>query len=172
MLKSLQRRYLLKKTERNLKNRDLSKLNNKVITLGFLVDEDFFNDLEKLYAISEKIGLHHKDVKIFTFMNVKKKLPSLRQNLINNKEFSWKGIIQNQNANDYLGKPLDVLVGYYKGQNCFLDLMISKSKANFKVGFKGVDDRLYDLIIDVDPLQVNKFGEELIKYLKVLNKIN
>jgi len=64
------------------------------------------------------------------------------------------------------------LVGYYKGQNCFLDLMISKSKANFKVGFKGVDDRLYDLIIDVNPLQVNKFGEELIKYLKVLNKIN
>ena len=172
MLKSLQRRYLLKKTERNLKTRDLSKLNNKVITLGFLVDEDFFNDFEKLYAISEKMGLHHKDVKIFTFMNVKKKLPSLRQNHINNKEFSWKGIIQNQNANDYLEKPLDVLVGYYKGQNCFLDLMISKSKANFKVGFKGVDDRLYDLIIDVNPLQVNKFGEELIKYLKVLNKIN
>ena len=171
MLKSLQRRYLLKKTERNLKNRDLSKLNNKVITLGFLVDEDFFNDFEKLSTISEKIGLHHKDVTVFTFMNVKKKLPSLRQNQINNKEFSWKGIIQNQNANEYLGKPFDVLVGYYKGQNCFLDLMISKSKANFKVGFKGVDDRLYDLIIDVDPLQVTKFGEELIKYLKVLNKI-
>ncbi len=172
MLKSFQKRYLLKKIERNLKNRDLSKLNNKVITLGFLVDEDFFNDFEKLYTISERIGLHHKDVKIFTFMNVKKKLPSLRQDHINNKEFSWNGIIQNQNANDYLEKPLDVLVGYYKGQNCFLDLMISKSKANFKVGFKGVDDRLYDLIIDVDPLQVNKFGEELIKYLKVLNKIN
>lgn len=172
MLKSLQKRYLLKKIEKNLKNRDLSNLNSKVITLGFLVDEDFFSDFEKLYTLSEKMGLHHKDVKIFTFMNVKKKLPSLRNNQIINKEFSWKGIIQNQNANEYLGKPFDVLVGYYKDQNCFLDLMISKSKANFKVGFKGVDDRLYDLIIDVDPLKINDFKRELIKYLRVLNKID
>ena len=172
MLKSIQKRYLLKKIDRNLKNRDLSRLNNKVITIGFLIDEDFFNDFEKLYAISEKMGLHHKDIKIFTFMNVKKKLPSLRQNQINNKEFSWKGIIQNQNANEYLGKSFDVLVGYYKRQNIFLDLMMTKSSANFKVGFKGVDSRLVDLIIDVNPLQVEKFGQELIKYMRVLNKIN
>ncbi len=172
MFKSLQRRYLLKKIDRNLKNRDLSNLNNKAITLGFLVDEDLFNDFEKLYAISERMGLHCKDVKIFTFMNVKKKLPSLRQNQINNKEFSWKGIIQNQNTNEFLALPLDVLVGYYKGKNYFLDLMMSKSKAKFKVGFNGVDSRLFDLIIDVNPLQVEKFGQELIKYLRILNKIN
>ncbi len=118
------------------------------------------------------MGLQHKDIKLFTFVSVKKKTPSLRQNQINNKEFSWKGIIQNQNANEFLEIPFDVMIAYYKDDNSFLNLMVAKSKAAFKVGFKGVNNQLFDLIIDVDPLQVRNFEIELIKYMKVLNKIN
>ena len=46
-------------------------------TLGFLVDEDLFNDFEKLYEVANEIGLQRKDVKIFTFIRVKKKLESV-----------------------------------------------------------------------------------------------
>ena len=171
MLKKIQQRFLRKLTDKNLKNRDISKLNESLKTLGFLVDEDLFNDFEKLYAVSEKMGLQRKDVRIFTFMRVRKKLPSLRQNQINNKHFTWKGEIHNQNANEFLGVKFDVLVGYYNGKNEFLDLMMSASKAKFKVGFSDTDDRLSDLLINVNPLNINQFSQELIKYLKVLNKI-
>lgn len=171
MLKRIQQRFLRKLTDKNLKNRDTSKLNEFVKTLGFLVDEELFNDFEKLFSISEKMGLKRKDVKIFTFMRVKKKLPSLRQNQINNKHFNWKGEIHNQNAKEFLDIQFDVLVGYYNDKNEFLDLMMSCSKAKFKVGFSRTDERLSDLLISVDPLQVNQFSQELIKYLKVLNKI-
>jgi len=171
MLKRIQQRFLRKLTAKNLKNRDRSQLNEPVKTLGFLVDEELFNDFEKLYAISKKMGLQRKDVKIFTFMRVKKKLPSLRQNQINNKHFTWKGEIHNQNAKEFLDMPFDALIGYYNDKNDFLDLMMSCSKAKFKVGFSGTDGRLSDLLINVDPLNSNQFSQELIKYLKVLNKI-
>ncbi len=171
MLKIFQKKQIRKKIELYLKNRDISNLNASVVTMGYLVDEDLFQDFEKLKEISKEMGLKDKDVKIFTFMNVKKKIPSLRQNQVNNREFSWKGIIQNQNANEFLDLPFDMLVGFYKGENDYLDLMMTKSKAKFKVGFKDSDSRISDLIINVDPLKINDFKHELIKYLRVLNKI-
>ncbi len=171
MLKKIQQRFLRKLTDKNLNNRDASNINDAVKTLGFLVDEELFNDFEKLYAISEKMGLQRKDVKIFTFMQVKRKLPSLQQNQINNKHFTWKGEINNQSAKDFLEMNFDVLVGYYNSKNDYLDSMMSGCNAKFKVGFSEIDKRLFDLIIKENPLKVDRFGNELIKYLKVLNKI-
>ncbi len=171
MFKFFQKNQIQKKIDALLKSRDTSHLNDSVITMGFLVDEDVFQDFEKLLKVSKEIGLKDKDVKIFTFMKVKKKLPSLRQNQINNKEFSWKGIIQNQNANEFLNQPFDVLIAYYNDENDYLDLMLAKSKAKFKVGFEGIDSRMLDLIIDVNLLNINDFKRELTKYLMVLGKI-
>lgn len=171
MLKKIQLRFLRKKIEKNLDNRDLSKLNEPLRTLGFLVNEDYFKDFERLYLLSKELGLQRKDVRLFTFMEVKKKLPSLLQNQINNKHFTWRGEIKNQNANEFLEMPFDVLIGYYKGKNEYMDLMMSVSKAKFKVGFSLTDERLSDLLIDVNPLNVEKFRHELIKYLRVLKKI-
>jgi len=171
MLKIFQKKRIEKKIALYLKSRDTSNLNDSVITMGYLVDEELFPNFEKLYEVSKEIGLKDKDVTFFTFINVKKKTPSLSQNQINNKEFSWKGIIQNQNANEFLVVPFDILVGFYKGKIDYLDLMMAKSNAKFKVGFDGGDCRISDLIIDVDPLKINDFKRELIKYLRVLNKI-
>ena len=172
MFKRIQQRFLKKRLHKNLKKRDTSKINEPLRTLGFLVDEDLFNDFEKLYEVANAIGLQRKDVKIFTFIRVKKKLPSLRQNQINNKHFTWKGEIDNLNAKEFMDIPFDVLVGYYEGNHEFLNLMVSESKAKFKVGFSGVDDRLSDLLINVDLMKVEDFKNEFIKYLRVLNKIN
>ena len=61
---------------------------------------------------------------------------------------------------------------YYDTKNNYLNLMTSKSKAKFKVGFNGVDNRLFDLIINVDPQKNLDVKGELLKYFKVLNKIN
>ena len=172
MFKRIQQQFIRKRILKNLKKRDISKINEPLKTLGFLVDEDLFNDFEKLYELAGEIGLQRKDIKIFTFIRVKKKLPSLRQNQLNNKHFTWKGEIVNLNAKEFLDLPFDVLVGYYKGSHEFLNLMMSTSKAKFKVGFSGVDDRLSDLLTNVDLMKVEDFKNEFIKYLRVLNKIS
>lgn len=171
MLKKLQKIFLKKNIDKNLLNRDISSINDQLHSIGFLVDEDMNIDLENIYDISNDLGLQRKDVKIFSFSEVKTKTPSLHQNKINNKDFTWRGEINNQNASEFLETPFDVLIGYYHHHNDYLDLLVSKSKAKFKVGFKGVDDRLFDLLIDVDPNSITDIKNELIKYLRILNKI-
>ena len=104
-------------------------------------------------------------------MEVKKKLPTLQQNQINNKDFNWKGEIQNQNAREFLERDFDVLVGSYNGKHRFLDLLVSESKAKFKVGFKDADPRLYDLLIAVSTNDLPTFIAELKKYITLLNKV-
>jgi len=171
MFEKLKRKSLKKKINRNLISRDLSQRNTKLITLGYLVDEDMFKDFEQLFEFSTELGLQRKDIKIYTFIEVKKKIPTLRQNQTNNKDFTWSGEIHNQNALEFLDIPLDVLVGFYSKENVFLDIMVSRSKANFKLGFEGSDSRLYDLILRVDPMNFERFKKEFKKYLSVLGKI-
>jgi hypothetical protein len=171
MLKKLKRRSIKKKTDKNLLKRDLSQVNAPLKTLGFLIDEDSFQDFEKLYDYSKYLGLQRKDIKVFSFIEFKKKAPSLRQDQITNKDFSWDGLINNQSAKEFLTKDFDVLVGYYNGTHEFLDLMVSESKAKFKVGSAGADKRLFDLLIGINPLETEIFKTELKKYLIILNKI-
>ncbi|MBL4663394.1 MAG: hypothetical protein JKY22_07545 [Flavobacteriaceae bacterium] len=160
-----------KLTEKNLEKRDFSKVNAPLKTLGFLVDELGFQDFDALYDFSNELHLIPKDVKVFSFIEVKKKLPSLRQNQVQCKDFNWKGEMHNQNANEFLEEEFDVLVGYYEGKSDFLDALVSQSKAKFKVGFVGADERLFDLLIGVKLNDTEVFKAELKKYLTILNKI-
>lgn len=171
MFDKLKRKSLKRQTDKNLENRDLSQRNGPLKTIGYLVDEVIFQDFERLYEFSEELGLLRKNTTVYTFIELKKKAPSLIQNQINNRHFTWKGNINNQNANEFLDDPFDVLVGIYTSKNEFLDVMMSLSKAKFKVGFAGADERLFDLLIDIDLQDFDKFKSEFIKYLRILNKI-
>ncbi len=171
MFERLKRRSLKKVTERNLAHRDLSQLNSTLKTLGFIVDEKLIQDFEPLYDFYVEFKLLPKDVKVFTFIEVKKKLPSLLQNQVQSKDFNWKGEMHNQNAKEFLDKDFDVLVGYYEGKHEFLDAMISQSNAKFKVGLAGGDKRLFDLLISVKPNEIETFKIELKKYLEILKKL-
>ena len=171
MFDKLKRRSLRKLTERNLAKRDLSKLNAPLKTIGFLVNEAVLPDVDTLYEIAKELPIVPKDIKVFSFIEVKKKLPSLRQNQVQCKDFNWKGEMSNQNASEFLGQEFDVLVGYYCGRSEFLDALISQSKAKFKIGFAGADERLFDLLLGVPPSNMKLFTSELKKYLAILDKI-
>lgn len=171
MFEKLKRKYLKRHTDRNLMERDLSQVNAKLKTLGFLVDESVVPDYERLYDFSKTFGLVPKNVQVFTFIEVKKKLPSLRQNQIDNKDFNWKGEINNQNALEFLENKFDMLVALYDGKHEFLDLMVSRSMAKFKVGSEYSDPRLFDLLIHIPPQNLRTLEGELVKYVTILNKI-
>lgn len=172
MLKKVKRHSLKKHIEKNLTERDFSKRNEPLKYLGFVVDEAFFDDFEMLYEFGRELGLHRKDVKLFTFVETRRKIPSLRQNQITNKEFTWRGEIHNQNAQEFLDFPFDVLIGYYKGTHEFLGAMVAQSQAKFKIGFNDSDERLFDLLLNVDLQKPEIFKSEVKKYLKILKKID
>ncbi len=171
MLKKVKKHSFKKQIDKSLSVRDFSQRNEPLKCLGFLVDEAFFNDFELLYEFGKELGLQRKDVKIFTFIETRKKLPSLRQDQVTNKEFSWRGTMNNQNAEEFLNFPFDVIIGYYKGKHEYLSAMVAQSKAKFKIGFQGADERLYDLLLAVDPLKSALFMAETKKYLEILKKI-
>lgn len=171
MFEKIKRRSLRKLTEKNLSQRDTSQLNAPLKTLGFIVDEVVFQDFEKLYEFWKELDIQRNDVHVFSFIELKGKAPTLRQNQINYKDFSVKGEITNKNAIEFLDREFDVLVGYYEGEHEFLDLLISRSKAKFKVGMADADVRLYDLLIDIRISNPDEFRSELKKYLQILNKI-
>lgn len=171
MLINLKHSSLKKHTEKNLLERDISQRNMPMNYLGFLVDEIFFDDFEMLYEFGKELGLQRKDVKVFSFVETRRKIPSLRQNQITNKEFSRRGEINSQNAREFLDFPFDVLIGFYRDQHDFLSAMVAQSKAKFKIGFKGVDERMFDLLLAVDLQNPDAFKNEVKKYLKVFNKI-
>ena len=131
MFKKLKQRSIKNKIERNIRLRDMSKVNEPLRQLGILVDEGDFIDFEELYDFSALLDIQRKDVKIFSFLETKLKLPSLRQNQVYHKDFTWRGEIGNKNAMEFLDTPFDVLIGFYKGSNEYLDLMVSTSKAKF-----------------------------------------
>ena len=79
--------------------------------------------------------------------------------------------MHNQNAQEFLDRSFDVLVGLYNGKHEFLDLLVATSNAKFKVGFHGSDERLYDLLLGVEPTNVSAFKQELKKYLEILDKL-
>jgi hypothetical protein len=171
MFKKLKQYYIKKSTDKNLNRRDLSQRNTPLKTLGFLVYETLFEDFEVLYDYSNLLGIQRKDIKFFSFLEFNKNVPSLRQDQISEKDFTWNGIIKNLNAKEFLSKSFDVLIGYYKGSNEFLDLMVSESKAKFKIGGIGADERLFDLLIAVELDNMEAFKDETKKYLTVLNKL-
>ncbi len=171
MFEKLKLRSIQKRKEKDLRERDRSQVNASMTTLGFLVDESVVQDFESLYDFSKEFGLQRKDVKLFSFIEVKRKTPSLRQNQINNKDFSWKGEIGNQNAREFLEIPFDVLVCLHAPNNEFIEMMAARSKAKFKVSTTQADDRLFDLLLGVDPSKLGDLRAELKKYLTILKKI-
>lgn len=171
MLNKIKLSSLKKSTAKSLEKRDVSQRNTKLKHLGFLINENFFDDFEMLYSLGMELGLERKDIKIFSFAETKRKIPSLRQDQITNKEFNWRGEIQSQNAKEFLNFPFDVLIGIYKKENEFLDAMVAMSGAKFKIGFEGADERLYDLLLNIDPKNTNLFKEEIKKYLKIFSKV-
>ena len=80
MLKKVKHHSLKKHTEKNLTERDISERNTSLKYLGFLVDEAFFDDFEMLYGFGKELGLQRKDVKLFTFVETRRKIPSTKSN--------------------------------------------------------------------------------------------
>jgi|SRR5690554_388644 len=171
MLRKLKQNALEKHVTKSLVGRDTSKRNSVISRLGFIVEEDFYDDFEALQQLGIALGVEENNIAIFTFVDTKHKVPAMRQNYTTPKDFNLFGTIKNQTTLDFLDTEFDALIGIYGSANNYLRALVSRSRAHFKIGFSGADDRLYDLIINIDPLDEKLRTSELKKYLKILKKI-
>lgn len=144
---------------------------NKIKTFGVILNSEEFHNSDSFQSFFEEINAGIQGHKIVTFINDHEPNQSAWQTQFTSKDFGWRGKIKNVELQTFLDTKFDVLIGYFKKDILELKLATAMSNANFKIGISRADDRLYDLIIDVNPSEFDVFKTELVKYLNILNKL-
>ncbi|WP_218841441.1 DUF6913 domain-containing protein [Winogradskyella costae] len=154
-----------------LDKRQATVNNDKIKTVAVLLNANEFHEFEVFRVYFKELGLMSPKHKIIAF-TLDNKLEHNKWNVhFSPKDFGWKGKIKNHDLEAFINEPYDMLICFFKNEVLQLNLMTAASKANFKVGISAVDERLYDLIIDVELRDINIFKQELKKYLNILNKL-
>ena len=130
-----------------------------------------FENPELFFEFVDEYKLRPNAVKIIGYKNYYDKNSPYSTPVFSDKDLGWKGAIENSYALEFLSRDYDLLVNYYNEDNLLLQLMTVKTKARVKVGFKEVDQKLNDLILELPIKDFKTFKLELKKYLKVLNEI-
>ncbi|WP_452218406.1 DUF6913 domain-containing protein [Lacinutrix undariae] len=143
----------------------------KVQTVGVVLNFTEFTDVEVFKSFFKTLNISETAIEIVAFVDKEKDEHKLWGTFFTPKDFGWKGSFKNNELKTFLNKDFDALICFYKQDITLLNVMAAASKANFKIGLSGVDDRLYDLMIDVKPEEVSVFNKELKKYLTILNKL-
>jgi len=142
-----------------------------ITSIGCIVDLDNFDKPELFFEFVDEYKLRPNAVKIIGYKNYYDKNSPYSTPVFSDKDLGWKGAIENSYALEFLSRDYDLLVNYYNEDNLLLQLMTVKTKARVKVGFKEVDQKLNDLILEMPIKNFKTFKLELKKYLKVLNEI-
>ena len=170
-LKRFKEKSIRKYINKILDNRKTSVNSNKIESIGVILNLEEFNEHENLTFFFKNIGIRENKIKFITYVPKEEMKPNTWDSYFNPNDFGWKGKLNNVELQEFVKTKFDALISYYKEDNLELNAVTTLSKANFKIGISGNDQRLNDFIIDVKPNQINVFKQELVKYLKTLNKI-
>ncbi|WMI67611.1 hypothetical protein [Mangrovimonas sp. YM274] len=155
-----------------LNSRNIEVGNKKIDSVGVILNLNEFSDFENFQRFLEDLGVKRNRIAIIVFVADEKLAPETLWGVnVTPKDFGWKGAIKNSDLKAFVDKDFDALISYYKEDRMELNIITAQSKSRFKVGLSGIDDRLYDLILDVHPKEFSLFKRELHKYLTVLNKL-
>ena len=112
-----------------------------------------------------------KNIKTIVYSDVLKKNLGTEYTAFSAEKLKWSGQIASVEINDFINEKFDLLISYYDIEKAILMQITNNSKAEFKVGFPSIDERLNHFIIKTEINNYNIFVSELFKYLKLLNKI-
>jgi hypothetical protein len=164
--------FLLKrKLKSSLSNVSSNFSEDKIQTVGILIDESYFND--RLGLISELIAnnIQKDKIKVLVYKDKIKKNDVFDCPNFSLKNCNWIGDIDGVEVNDFVNRKFDLLISYYDIEKAALLNVTQRTKANFKVGFSTIDKRLNHFMIKTVAEDYQLFIAELFKYLKILNKI-
>src|SRR5690606_23209391 len=171
ILKAFKEKSNQKFVNKLLSSRNNGISNKKIESVGVIIDSAEFSDVEALKSFFNELGVQLHKIKIVVFVEDEKKTERLWGNYFSKKDFGWNGTVKHVELKMFLDTEFDALVGFYKNDALELKLATALSKANFKIGLSGVDDNLFDFIMDLEVKDLDVFKTELKKYLTILNKI-
>lgn len=145
-------------------NRSLNTLNSISVILDPLLGIDK-NHFIKMGAV---LNLKKNKIRVLTYYQSPKYLPDSKlDNCYTIKDISNFGVL-NGLLSDFCVEKSDVLINFYDKDDINLKFISAKTNKKLSIGFKSVDHSLNDLIIEVDPQNIEVFVSECIKYLTIL----
>ncbi|NHM02635.1 DUF6913 domain-containing protein [Flavobacterium difficile] len=163
--------FLKRKVNRKLANYQLQMSEDKIVSIGVLIDANYFSNQEALISEIEAQGIKRENIEILSFVNKNKKTLLEKFDYFFRKDITLGGLFKSERVTNFINKNFDLLISYYDVQNPTLLLVTKGSKAKFKVGFHTIDKRIHHLSINTIVENYSEFISELFKYLKILKKI-
>lgn len=165
-----------KKSNQKFINKLLSQASSKhpiadLQTIGVLLNYEEFDDFEAFTKLFKELGLTSPKCRVAAFIQDEKQITSTWNTYFIPKNIGWNGKILSVDLESFIKTDFDILIGYYTKGDVETSLVTALSKAKFKIGLKGADQRIFDLVINVETNQLNIFKKELKKYLKILKFI-
>ncbi|VXC22052.1 conserved hypothetical protein [Flavobacterium sp. 9AF] len=156
-------------------NKRLIKLtdasNDKINTIGIIIDSTYFFDSEKLLTEIKSRKNDFKDIQILYYNDKIGHKNSLSHLSFSHKDISLSGEINVVEVKDFISYPFDLLINFYDEEKLPLKFVSLSSKAKFKVGFSSNKSVGNHLLIKSEVKNYPEFISEMFKYLKILNKI-
>lgn len=164
--------FILKKiVKKKLLNNKAVINDEKISSVGLLLDEEQFSVLNQLITELVNVGISRNQIEILGFKGKINKNESFDFPVFCYQNITLNGVIENSYVSDFINRPFELLINFYKSEKAALMKVSVISKAKFKVGFGSVDTRVNDFIIHTDSADYKVFLNELFKYLKILNKL-
>lgn len=164
--------YFLKYTLKN-KWREVVPFSSglTITSIGILIDEVVFKEKAALIEDLVAKGFQENAISILVYretINPKIPYPFASYSL---ESIDWNGNFKDPVVTQFVNKEFDMLISYYNQEKSALLLVTESSKAKFKVGFSSVNKRFNHFMITTAIEEYRVFVNELIKYLRILNKI-
>jgi uncharacterized protein DUF6913 len=164
--------FLIKKTvKKSLMNYKPVVIEDKIQTVGLLIDESYFTKESELVSEIISKGIHKDAITTLIYKDKIKKKETFTSPFFSRENISLGVEFQKQEVKDFIEQPFDMLISYYDIEKPPLLLVTLQSKARFKVGFSTIDKRLNTFMIKTVAEKHEEFVSELFKYLKILNKL-
>ena len=154
-----------------LTNANLEVSVSKINTIGIIIDESYFTNIDSLKKEIEQYGVEVNKIQILLFKKKVSKKEIVKELFFTRSNVKINGEINKEDVNAFLEQQFDLLINYYEVERPSLLLVSKASKAKFKVGFSTVDKRINHFMINTSLIQHKEFVFELFKYLKILNKL-
>ena len=163
--------FTLKLINKNLSNVKLSAVDARIHKVGILFDESYFTEKEALVQDLIAQGIQPAAIQVLVFKNTIKKNETFSYPTFSHKDLSWKATFESSEVKEFIAQRFDLLINYYDMPKSPLLVVSNQSKALFKVGFASIDKKLNHFIINTTAEYHTVFMAELVKYLKILNKL-
>ena len=163
--------FTKKRIKKRLSNVDVAISDDKIHTVGIIFDENYYDDQDKMIQTLASVGISTTKVQVLVLRNKVKKSDNFGYPVFTPNDLSWRATFDKSEVREFVAQEFDLLINYYDIEKSALLIVSHLSRARFKVGFSSVDKKLNHFMIDSDASDHQVFIDELIKYLKILNKI-